>query len=77
MYENQKFFDIIPLIIDISIVWINNINPIARGCFICVNIKLIIMLILIIIIISGVILLKILILGIKEEVWLYLWSFKR
>jgi hypothetical protein len=70
MYENQKLLYIVPLIKHTIIVCINNINPIAIGCFICVNISLVIVLIDInSFVISGGILFKILVLGINEMVF--------
>lgn len=68
MYENQNLLYIIPLIRHIIVVWINNIRPMASGCFICVNVILVITLvdISVFIIISGGILFKMLILGINE-----------
>lgn len=45
MYENQNLLYIVPLIRHTIVVWINNIRPMARGCFICVNISLVIVLI--------------------------------
>lgn len=69
MYENQKLLYIVPLIKQIIIVCISSIRPIAIGCFICVNINLVIVLIDInSFVMSGGILFKILILGINEMV---------
>ena len=45
MYENQNLLYIVPLIRHTIVVWINNIRPMASGCFICVNINLVIVLI--------------------------------
>lgn len=45
MYENQNLLYIVPLIRHTIVVWINNIRPMAIGCFICVNISLVIVLI--------------------------------
>jgi len=45
MYENQKLLYIVPLIKHTMIVCISNISPMAIGCFICVNIILVIVLI--------------------------------
>jgi hypothetical protein len=42
MYENQNLLYIVPLTRHVSTVWTSNIIPIARGCFICVNISLVI-----------------------------------
>ena len=69
IYENQKLLYIVPLIKQIIIVCINSINPMAMGCFICVNISLVAVLIDInSFVISGGILYKILVLGINEMV---------
>lgn len=38
MYENQKLWDSIPVIIAIRIAWINNLNPIDRGCVRNINV---------------------------------------
>jgi hypothetical protein len=38
MYEYQNLWCKSPLIVDIRIVCSSSINPIASGCFICVNI---------------------------------------
>jgi hypothetical protein len=45
MYENQSLLYIVPLTIHTIVVCISNINPMAKGCFICVNINLVIALI--------------------------------
>lgn len=45
MYENQNLLYIVPLMRHTIVVWISNISPIAMGCFICVNISLVIVLI--------------------------------
>jgi len=45
MYENQKLLYMVPLIKQIMIVCISSIRPMAMGCFICVNISLVIVLI--------------------------------
>jgi hypothetical protein len=67
MYENQNLLYIVPLMIHIIVVCINSIIPIASGCFICVNIILVIVLVDISnFVISGGILYKILVLGINE-----------
>jgi hypothetical protein len=44
MYENQKLLYIVPLIKHTVVVCISSINPMAMamGCFICVNINLVI-----------------------------------
>jgi hypothetical protein len=44
MYENQKLLYIVPLIKHTMVVCISSINPMAIGCFICVNINLVIVL---------------------------------
>lgn len=67
MYENQNLLYIVPLIRHTSIVWASNIIPIAMGCFIWVNVILVIILADIsAFVMSGGILLKMLILGINE-----------
>jgi len=71
MYENQNLLYIIPLIRHTRIVWVSSISPIASGCFICVNVILVIILADIsAFVMSGGILLKMLILGINEMVLL-------
>ena len=45
LYENQNLFYIVPLMRHTIVVWISNISPTAKGCFICVNINLVIILI--------------------------------
>ena len=66
MYENQNLLYIVPLMMHTIVVWISNISPMAIGCFICVNISLVIVLMDIIsFVISGGILFKILVLGIN------------
>jgi hypothetical protein len=45
MYENQNLLYIVPLMTYTIVVCISNINPMAKGCFICVNISLVIVLI--------------------------------
>ena len=63
-YENQNILYIVPLIRHTIVVGINSINPTAKGCFICVNISLVIVLIDISnFVISGGILFKMLVLG--------------
>ena len=37
VHENQNLLYIVPLMRHTIVVWINNIRPIAIGCFICVN----------------------------------------
>ena len=70
IYENQKLLYIVPLIKHTMIVCISSINPMAIGCFICVNISLVTVLMDInIFVISGGILFKILVLGINEMVY--------
>jgi hypothetical protein len=72
MYENQKVLYIVPLIKQIVIVCISSIRPIAIGCFICVNVSLVIVLIDInSFVMSGGILFKILVLGINEMVYTF------
>jgi len=69
MYENQNLLYIVPLIRHTNIVWASSIIPIASGCFICVNVILVIILADIsAFVMSGDILLKMLILGINEMV---------
>ena len=69
IYENQNLLYIVPLIRHIIVVCINSIIPMARGCFICVNINLVTVLIDISnFIISVGILFKMLVLGINEMV---------
>ena len=45
MYENQNLLYAVPLMRHAIVVCISSINPIAIGCFICVNISLVIVLI--------------------------------
>lgn len=69
IYENQKLLYIVPLIRHTIVVCISSISPIARGCFICVNISLVKVLIdMSNFVISGGILFKILVLGTNEMV---------
>lgn len=69
IYENQNLLYIVPLIKHTSVVCIRSINPIAIGCFICVNISPVAVLVAISnFIISGGILFKMLVLGINEMV---------
>jgi hypothetical protein len=42
MYENQNLLHIGPLMRHTNVVCISNIRPMALGCFICVNISLVI-----------------------------------
>jgi hypothetical protein len=69
MYENQNLLYIVPLMRHTIVVCISNISPMAKGCFICVNISLVAALIDInSLIMSGGILFKILVLGTNEMV---------
>ena len=69
IYENQNLLYIVPLMRHTIVVWISNISPTAKGCFICVNINLVIVLSDISsFVMSGGILFKILVLGINEMV---------
>ena len=45
MYENQNLLYIIPLMRHTNVVRISSVSPMAIGCFICVNINLVIVLI--------------------------------
>ena len=64
---NQKLLYTVPLIQHTIVVCISNISPMAVGCFICVNINLVIVLIDInTFVIIGGILFKMLVLGINE-----------
>jgi len=68
MYENQNLLSIAPLIRHTIVVCINSIRPIVKGCFICVNNNLVIVLNDISnFVMSGGILFKMLILGINEK----------
>lgn len=78
-YENQKVFEINPIIKEITRVWIIKTIPIAKGCFIIIkeiltikeikeNNKYII---------SENSLFKILILEINDKEFLFFWSFKK
>ena len=59
-----------PMMRHTIVVWISNISPMANGCFICVNINLVIVLIDISsLVMSGGILFKMLVLGINEMVF--------
>jgi hypothetical protein len=74
MYENQNPLYIVPLMRHTIVVCISSISPMAIGCFICVNIRFVIVLIDISsFIMSGGILFKMLVLGTNEMV-LYLSS---
>jgi hypothetical protein len=67
MYENQNLLYIVPLIKHTIVVWIRSISPMAKGCFICVNISLVSVPIdMSNFVISGGILFKMLVLGINE-----------
>jgi hypothetical protein len=69
MYKNQTLLYIVPLIKHTMMVCISSINPMAIGCFLCVNINLVIVLRDIkSFVISEGILYKILVLGINEMV---------
>jgi hypothetical protein len=70
MYENQNLLYIVPLIRHTIVVCISSISPMAIGCFICVDINLVIILIDVSsFVISGGISFKILVLGINEMVF--------
>jgi hypothetical protein len=74
IYENQNLLYIVPLIRHIIVVCVSSMNPIAIGCFVCVDINLVIVLIDISsFVMLGGILFKMLVLGINEMV-LYLSS---
>jgi hypothetical protein len=76
MYENQKLLYIVPLIRHTMVVCISSISSMAMGCFICVNINLVIVLIVInSFFISGGILFKMLVLGINEMVFTFSLTF--
>jgi len=69
MYENQNLLYIVPLMMHTIVVCISSISPIAMGCFICVNINLVAVLIDInSFVMSGGILFKMLVLGTIEMV---------
>ena len=71
IYENQNLLYIVPLIRHTIVVCVSNIIPIAIGCFICVNISLVMVLKDISrFIITGGILFKMLVLAIIEMVLL-------
>jgi hypothetical protein len=70
IYEKSKSFYIVPLMRHIIVFCISSISPMAIGCFICVNISLVIVLIDISsFVMSGGILCKMLVLGINEMVF--------
>jgi hypothetical protein len=72
MYENQNLLYIVPLIRHTIVVCISSISPMAIGCFICVNVSLVIVLIDISsFIMSGGILFKMLVLGTNEMVYTF------
>lgn len=62
------------MIIDTRIVWIIKVSPILKGCFVVLNIILVIIEVIISISVSS--LLKMLILGINDEHIASFWSFK-
>jgi hypothetical protein len=71
-YENQNLLYIGPLMRHTIVVCISSISPIPIGCFFCVNINLVIVLIDITnFVISGGILFKMLVLGINEMVFAF------
>ena len=70
MYEYQNLLYIVPLMRHTIVVYINSISPMVIGCFICVNINLVIVLIdKSNFVMSGGILSKMLVLGINEMVF--------
>ena len=70
MYENQNLLYIVPLMRHITAVCIKSISPMSIGCFICVNINFVIVLIDISnFVMSGGTLFKMLVLGINEMVF--------
>jgi len=72
IYENQNLLYIVPLIKHTIIVCMSSISPTAIGCFICVNISLVIVLIDISnFVMSGGILFKMLVLGTSEMVYTF------
>ena len=75
IYENQNLLYIVPLIRHTIVVCINSIGPIAKGCFICVNINLFIVLNDISNFMSGDILFKMLIFGGLTK-WLFVFPLK-
>jgi hypothetical protein len=69
MYENQNLLYIVPLIRQIIVVCSSSIRPMARGCFICVNIiPVSVLRDISSFVMSGGILFKILVLGTNEMV---------
>jgi len=69
IYENHNLLYIVPLIRHTIVVCVDSISPMAVGCFICVNINLVIVLIDISnFVMSGGILFKMLVLRINEMV---------
>ena len=72
MYENQNLLFIVPLMRHTIVVCNSIISPMAISCFICVNINLVIVLIDISnFVMSGVILFKMLVLGINGMVFAF------
>jgi hypothetical protein len=70
IYEKQNLLYIVPLMRHNIVVCINSINPMVIGCFICVNISLVIIHVNISnFVISWVVLCKMLVLGINEMVF--------
>jgi hypothetical protein len=70
MYEKQNLLYIVPLMRHTLVVCINSISPMVIGCFICVNISHVTVLVDISnFVISWVILCKMLVLGINEMVF--------
>jgi hypothetical protein len=67
--ENQNLLYIVPLMIQTIMVCMSSISPTARGCFICVNINLVILIDISRFVMSGGILFKMLVLGINEMVF--------
>ena len=77
IYENQNLFVINPDIKQTNVVWISKVNPMAKGCFMFIKIKLKINKrdIKIHCIISKGSLIKILILGINDKEFSFLLKF--
>ena len=74
MYENRNVLHIVPLMRHTIVVCISSINPMAIGCFVCVNINLVIVIIDKINFVmsgGGSILFKMLVLGINEMVFAF------
>jgi archaellum component FlaF (FlaF/FlaG flagellin family) len=70
IFGHQNLLYIVPLIKHSIVVWISSISPMARGCFICVNISLVNVLNdMSNFVISRGILFKMLVLGINEMVF--------